>query len=78
MKSQFRVVELSRVYHTIPQSASEIKRTTDRSRWFLSPGGTGAIRDFTSQAPASFRSALVGRACRGNAPPSAVADRAAA
>ena len=26
---KFRVVELSRVYHTIPQSASKTKRTTD-------------------------------------------------
>ena len=42
MKSQFRVVELSRVYHTIPQSASKTKRTTDRSRWFFSAGGAGA------------------------------------
>ena len=57
---KFRVVELSRVYHTIPQSASKTKRTTDRSRWFLSSGGGWSIRDFTSQAPASFRSALVG------------------
>ena len=59
----FRVVELSRVYHTIPQSASKTKRTTDWSRWFSSPGGGWSIRNFTSQAPASFRSALVGRAC---------------
>ena len=58
--SKFRVVELSRVYHTIPQSASKTKRTTDRSRWFLSSGGGWSIRNFTSQAPASFRSALVG------------------
>ena len=36
---KFRVVELSRVYHTIPQSASKTKRTTDRSRWFLSTSG---------------------------------------
>ena len=57
---KFRVVELSRVYHTIPQSASKTKRTTDRSRWFLSSGGGWSIRNFTSQAPASFRSALVG------------------
>ena len=36
-------------------------------------------RDFTSQTLASFLSDLVGgSACRGNAPPSAVADRAAA
>ena len=34
-----RVVELSRVYHTIPQSASKTKRTTDRSRWFFSMSG---------------------------------------
>ena len=39
---KFRVVELSRVYHTIPQSASKTKRTTDRSRWFFSAGGAGA------------------------------------
>ena len=57
---KFRVVELSRVYHTIPQSASKTKRTTDRSRWFFSAGEGWSIRDFTSQAPASFRSALVG------------------
>ena len=60
---KFRVVELSRVYHTIPQSASKTKRTTDQSRWFLSSGGGWSIQNFTSQAPASFRSALVGRAC---------------
>ena len=36
---KFRVVELSRVYHTIPQSASKTKRTTDRSRWFFSMSG---------------------------------------
>ena len=57
---KFRVVELSRVYHTILQSASKTKRTTDQSRWFLSSGGGWSIRDFTSQAPARFRSALVG------------------
>ncbi len=34
-----RVVELSRVYHTIPQSASKTKRTIDRSRWFFSTSG---------------------------------------
>ena len=43
-----------------PKAPAKQKRTTDRSRWFLSPGGTGAFRDFTSQAPASFQSALVG------------------
>ena len=57
---KFRVVELSRVYHTIPQSASKTKRTTDRGRWFLSSGGGWSIQNFTSQAPARFRSALVG------------------
>ena len=57
---KFRFIEPRRVYHTIPQSASKTKRTTDRSRWFLSSGGGWSIRNFTSQAPASFRSALVG------------------
>ena len=65
---KFRVVELSRVYHTIPQSASKTKRTTDRSRWFFSAGGAGVIRDFTSQVLVSFRSALVGACLSGQRP----------
>ena len=65
---KFRVVEPSWVYHAIPQSASKTKRTTDWSRWFLSSGGAEAIRDFASQALASFRSALVGACLSGQRP----------
>ena len=51
-----------------PKAPAKQKRTTDWSRWFLSPGGGWSIWDFTSQAPASFRSALVGACLSGQRP----------